>query len=333
MYRHGEVDLVEGLDPATLTRLKGFPKDQVITSSQAAFPTIEFNRGTAALSAQANAGVSVFADLGVRKAFIEAFDRCAAVRAVVSITNCTDSNLHTDELTAPPSPDYDPTVHLPSYNLDDAAKLMDRAGYPVVDGIRRLKDGKTPLHLAINTLFPGDAPYELSVKMAQDWHKSLQVDVTVVASGVLASPPPDDIDVFIEFFSADLVGRLPAQSPGQEDPKVIALDREGAQISNDQQRDQVYRELQRYVASQYYAEPLHIQADVTLTKPTLCNFKKWPQVRLNTWNIADWYVAPSCPSLAVPQVRSLSWIAPNSKRYPTRTGFPGRAAAGEGSAH
>jgi hypothetical protein len=135
---------------------------------------------------------------------------------------------------------------------------MDRAGYPVVDGIRRLKDGKTPLHLAINTLFPGDAPYELSVKMAQDWHKSLQVDVTVVASGVLDSPPPDDIDVFFEFFSADLVGRLPAQLPGQEDPKVIALDREGAQISNDQQRDQVYRELQRYVASQYYAEPLYI---------------------------------------------------------------------------
>jgi hypothetical protein len=35
-------------------------------------------------------------------------------------------------------------------------------------------------------------------------------------------------------------------------------------------------------------------ADVTLTKPTLCNFKKWPNFELNTWNIADWYVARSC---------------------------------------
>jgi len=31
-------------------------------------------------------------------------------------------------------------------------------------------------------------------------------------------------------------------------------------------------------------------------KPTLCNFKKWPEEGQTPWNMADWFVAPSCPS-------------------------------------
>lgn len=37
-----------------------------------------------------------------------------------------------------------------------------------------------------------------------------------------------------------------------------------------------------------------IIASVALVKPTLCNFKPFPQWGLNLWNMADWYVAPSC---------------------------------------
>lgn len=37
-----------------------------------------------------------------------------------------------------------------------------------------------------------------------------------------------------------------------------------------------------------------IIASVALVKPTLCNFKPFPLWGLNLWNMADWYVAPSC---------------------------------------
>jgi hypothetical protein len=39
-----------------------------------------------------------------------------------------------------------------------------------------------------------------------------------------------------------------------------------------------------------------IEANVELVKPTLCNFKAFPQFTGNLWNMADWYVSPSCPS-------------------------------------
>jgi hypothetical protein len=52
--------------------------------------------------------------------------------------------------------------------------------------------------------------------------------------------------------------------------------------------------LQRYFAQQFYYVPMYIVAAVTLKQPTLCNFKQSPYGF--DWNVADWYVAPSCPS-------------------------------------
>jgi hypothetical protein len=80
------------------------------------------------------------------------------------------------------------------------------------------------------------------------------------------------------------------------DPYVIARDRLGSQTPNDDERAAVYKDLQRYVAKQFDFQPMFLQADVTLTKTTLCNFKKWPQQGSNLWNIADWYLSASgCP--------------------------------------
>jgi ABC-type oligopeptide transport system substrate-binding subunit len=84
---------------------------------------------------------------------------------------------------------------------------------------------------------------------------------------------------------------------GVVDPQVAARDRLGSQTLDADQRAAVYRDLQRDIARQFYFEPVYIDADVTLAKPTLCNFKKWPAPGLNTWNMADWYLArgPTCP--------------------------------------
>jgi ABC-type transport system substrate-binding protein/class 3 adenylate cyclase/DNA-binding XRE family transcriptional regulator len=320
-YRKGTMDVVEALSPLDLSRLGGIPKAQVVTSPTANWIEIGFNRRPQAPNAQANGGVSIFADPNVRKAFVEAFDRCAAVRAQLGISNCADPNFFTDELTAPSAPDYDPSVKLPSYNPTDAARLMDRAGYPVVDGVRRAKDGRTPLRLSIDMSFSAIENQLVGQRMQKDFARNLKIAVTLAPVPNLTIPGstspwtqgtfdiglvgdgvfPDPVGAVLGLLGGADAADIPsAQHPtggnwlGVIDPLIAQQDALGAETIDGAQRADVYRELQRHVARQLYMEPVYLIASVTLTRPTLCNFKKWAQ-GASTWNMADWYVAPTCP--------------------------------------
>jgi ABC-type transport system substrate-binding protein len=323
-YRQGGVDLVDGLSTHDLSRLGGIPKAQVIFTPSPNWVEVGFNQRAVAPNAQANGGVSIFSDLTVRKAFVEAFDRCAAIRAQLGISNCSDPNLRTDEMAVLPAPDYDPTVTLPGYNPADAARLMDQAGYPVVDGVRRAKDGHTPLRLTIG-ISPGGAQFPLvAQRMKQDYTRNLKIAVILVS-------PPDffaafadggialrgNFDIWLVGDNGDFDPQLSAelsilastdatdvpsvQNPlggnllGIDDPLVGQQKQLGSQTPDPDQRAAVYRELQRHFALQFYAEPVFILADVALAKPTLCNYKQSPVFPGKLWNIADWYVASSCP--------------------------------------
>jgi class 3 adenylate cyclase/ABC-type transport system substrate-binding protein len=319
-YRHGGVELGDWLDALDLGRLGGIPKAEVVTSPLPNWLEIGFNQRAEAPNAQANGGVSIFADKNVRKAFVEAFDRCAAVRAQLGAVNCSDPNLFTNEPTTSPALDYDPSITLPGYNPADAARLMDQAGYPVVDGIRRDKDGKTPLHVTIDTSVGGAQASVVARRMQQDYSRSLKIAVTLVLKGDLfvsgaATQGTFDIGLYTEtgapdttFNVADTIlcctvakGIPSAQHPdggdilGIVDPLVDQQTQLGARTPDSAQSANVYREMQRYWAQQFYAEPVFIEANVELVKPTLCNFKAFPQFTGNLWNMADWYVAPSCP--------------------------------------
>jgi peptide/nickel transport system substrate-binding protein len=323
-YRRGTVELVEGLGPLDLSQLRGIATTQVITSPVLQWIEIGFNQRPEAPNAQTSGGVSLFTDLSVRKAFVEAFDRCAAVRAQLGIISCSDPNLFTDELSTPPAPDYDSTVKLPAYNPADAARLMDQAGYPVVDGIRRNKDGHTPLQLTIHVSAGGaDAPL-IGQRLQQDYARNLKIGVTLVSPpDFFSGPAPTiaytgtfDIGLYSDTGTPDpavtaaitsLAGTDAADIPsagnafagpnflGIIDPLTVKQAQLGTITFDAAQRANVYRALQRHFAQQFYVEPVLVTADITLTKPTLCNFKKWPQSGANTWNMADWYIAPSCP--------------------------------------
>jgi ABC-type transport system substrate-binding protein len=320
-YRQDTADLVDWLGPLDLRRLGGIPKAQVITNPVVQFLDIGFNQRVVAPNAQANGGVSIFSSPNIRKAFVEAFDRCTAVRAQLGTGTCTDPNLFTNELSVPTAPDYDPTITLPGYNPTDAARLMDQAGYPVVDGVRRYKDGKTPIHLAID-MSPGASEAALILtRMQQDYSRNLKIAVTLVPSpGFLhlhGRRMTGNFDIYLvaDQGSPDPVFNLPtilgtadiadipsAQIPtgsnvlGIIDPLMVQQMQLGNETVDSYQRDSVYRELQRHVAQQFYVEPVFIVANVSLVKPTLCNFKASPQAGSNLWNMADWYVASSCSS-------------------------------------
>jgi ABC-type transport system substrate-binding protein len=318
-YRQGKLTLVQTLTPIEVPRLAGIPKGEVLTSPADVFIEWGFNQRDVAPNAQANDGHSMFADPRVRQAFVEAFDRCGAVRALLHVTNCTDPSLFSDELTTRPAPDYDPTFKLPAYNPTDAARLLDHAGYPVVDGVRRGKDGKTPLVLELILSYSALDSAELADRMQQDYARTLHVGVTVVTPGQDPFAPYDqggdgatgafdlllfagggfDLDPVGSFQGNDAADIPSAQNPngqnffGIVDSHLGQTDQFGAQVYDGDQRALVYQALQRYFAQQLYYVPTYILADVALKQPTLCNYK--PSLLNDSWNDADWYKAGSCP--------------------------------------
>jgi hypothetical protein len=190
----------------------------------------------------------------------------------------------------------------------------------VVDGIRRAKDGKTPLQLTIQTSGAGARAALIARRMQQDYSHYLHIIVTLLLAGNLFSDNVSgkgtfDIALYGEQGATALVWNaqlilgptdtadIPSATNlgrtnwlGVVDPWVVNQEHLGAETLDYDQRVIVFRQVKAHIAQQFYLEPVFITADVALVKPTLCNFKKWPFPFFNTWNIADWYVAPSCPA-------------------------------------
>jgi ABC-type transport system substrate-binding protein len=321
-FRQGTLNEVDGLTPVDLKLLKGIPTAQMVTSPLVTIYTIGFNQRTVAPNAQANGGVSIFKNLTVRKAFFEAFDRCGALRALLGIPACNNPNLVTNQMTASPALDYDPTAPFLPYNPTDAAKLLDDAGFPMVNGERRYSDGKTPIELTI-ALYPDDTAVQtIAERMQADYERNLAIRVRLVpfdswdsyygVHGVQQSGA-FDLTLYVNSGNTNVGGHVlffyghtdTQDIPpnhwsdnwlGIIDSRIITADNIANQIQDPSENLAMFQNLQSYLAGQYYMEPVLIAADVALLKPTLCNFKKYPQLGFNTWNIADWYVAPSCPS-------------------------------------
>jgi ABC-type transport system substrate-binding protein len=321
-YKQGGMALALDLEPLALSHLGGIPTGEVVSSPVPTTLVMGFNRRSAAPSARANGGMSIFDDLRVRTALTEAFDRCVALRTVLGIRDCADPTFHTDELTAPPATDYDPADTLPAYNPVSARALLDAAGYRVVGGVRRYRDGTTPLELTVSLSLSAQPYVGFARRLQQDYDRNLHIAVHI-----LNPPGPDlfaqkgpaetgafDIGVWGDGGSPDPAGHIAgygwtsASIPSTQnadgaqgnllgliDPWVLTEDQLGSQTLDADSRAQVYQELQRHVVQQIDFVPWLLQADTALVQPTLCNFKKWPESGSNLWNIADWYVAPSCP--------------------------------------
>lgn len=324
-YRRGLLALAMPLEPLNLSQLAGIPKDQLIISPSPSLTILGFNQRTEAPNAQANGGVSIFTDRRVRQAFIEAFDRCAAMRALLGEVTCGDPNLFTDESDAVASDViYDPTFRLPGYNPPDAAHLMDKAGYLVVDGVRRNKDGVTPLKITLAAT-PSTSNYAgILNQLQQDYTRNLHIEVTIIKVTNLWGVPDGiglsgkfDVMMGASIDQSDPVERLTIdwgpfnsddivspENPSGWNPFGI-IDRQASQreqlavqTPSDEQRTVILRSLQRYFSQQFYIEPIFVRADITLAEPTLCNFKHWPQFGFDLWNMADWYIASGaqgCP--------------------------------------
>ncbi|HEY7342970.1 MAG TPA: ABC transporter substrate-binding protein [Ktedonobacterales bacterium] len=317
-YLQGTLDLVVPLEPINLRQLGEIPKSQVQIASASDTVEIGFNQRTVAPNAHANGDVSIFTDRSVRQAFVEAFDRCTAVRALLGGVKCNDPNIFTDESDATAAvAAFDPSFRLPAYNPTDAAHLMEAAGYHLVDGVRRNRDGVTPLTLKLVVSPGATSSVALAQRMQQDYRRNLKVGVIVEVSqfAFWKSQSPFQTGAFDLFLdrsdnTVNPILRLTHDDVGPFDNATIEAggnpfgiidaqatlrDQLAAQTISDEQRAVILLNLHRYFSQQYYFDPMYISAIIALKKPTLCNFKLWPDPWASLWNIADWYVAPSCP--------------------------------------
>jgi ABC-type transport system substrate-binding protein len=320
-FKRGEIDLATDFEPIDnrAIRIAGIPNGHVITSPQFSLVEEHFNLRNVAPNAKGNNGVSIFADPNVRKAFFEAFDRCSALKAL-DIGSCNDPNIRTDELSMPPAWDYDPSVHQPGYNPTDAAGLMDLSGYPVVNGVRRFKDGKTPLTLTLATYTLGTLCQEcnpLSQRIVHDLQTNLHIKVNIFTTsdprqlaapyaqgGTLATGAFDLAVYFNGYGGPDPMQRLAqlmsqqipsADNPfgqnfgGVNDPYIDSQIEKGVATLDFTERQPLYRDLMKYIANQNLIESLYIAADVTLSRHTVGNYVQNSVNVVVDWNLQDWY--------------------------------------------
>lgn len=313
-YKAGQFDHAEDFTIGSVPSFNGIPANEQVTSPQDSYEHFDFNeRDAAPNSGKSNDMHSIFGGANgklARKAFIEAFDLCGAYLTILNVSNCNDPSLHTAENVAPPDRGYDPSVSLPSYNVQQAQADLAAAGYP---GGKNSKG--TQLQILLTTTTGNPIRNSFVDLAAQEWSKNLGVLVNIQQvkastyftlfskNGTLATGAYD-IALFAYVNGADDDGatgtfqsdQIPSATNdgggnymGVSDPMIDSLLKQGRSSFDDATRTSIYKQLFKYMADNYINMPLYIRADYTLTKTTLGNYKQNPTSAGNEWNIEDWY--------------------------------------------
>jgi peptide/nickel transport system substrate-binding protein len=293
----------------------GIAANETIVTPAVSYEHFDFNlRNVAPNAKDANNPnhTSIFANQMVRKAFIEAFNSCSALIAIVNAPSCSDPALYTAENTAPPAPDFDPTTKLVAYNVAQAQADLASAGFA---GCKYSNGNPITINLSSTSGNTTRAAY-LNLA-AQEWNLNLGCKTTVTtypsstyfasytSQGTLAI---GDFDVALFAFVDGLTPALndpewqSTNIPGPNCPSCgnyqgiqdSTMDQDISQMlstTNIDQANAIGKQFMTYFTSQYYNIPLYIRANVGLATPTLQNYLQNPGSAGNTWNIADWWLS------------------------------------------
>jgi ABC-type transport system substrate-binding protein len=314
-YENGEYDHVEDFTLADALKFTSLPSSQVVVSPAVSFEHLEFNERPQAPNAADNGGKSVFTDINFRKAFIEAFNRCGAIEGILGV-DCNSTSIKTNEFTAPPDPSYDPNAPIASFNVPDANKILDAAGYTKDASSIRQYPGTTkevtlnlattagnPLRESFLQLIKQQVSVNLGINVNYTLYKSGKFFTSFSQGGILAT---GNYDVALFAYSTFAEGdqatgnfdpnAIPsaAHDAGQNemginDPKIVQYLTQGRQTIDQDTRIGIYKQMYDYIAQQSYIYPLYIRADITLTQTTLGNYVQNPVQEGNSWNVADWF--------------------------------------------
>ncbi|TFL17154.1 peptide ABC transporter substrate-binding protein [Jannaschia formosa] len=293
-FRSGEIDLVGQayITPDNYEEARTLEDREVTLVPRATVESIYLNQA-----------LPQFQDKAVREALYKAIDR----KSIIDILYFgVPSEIET--FMPPTSAYYNPTLPEHEFDLEEAARLLDEAGWvPGPDGIRQ-KDGvrlsfsnstTTGAHLReqaqqfIQQTF-GQIGVEMTIEnlppavmWGEFWGQS-QFDTAMVGITYLIGADPD---VTNRFHSKAIAAQGGAGSNNAQysNPEVDALLEEGARTFDIERRKEIYQEVQAIIREDLPFLPLFLYTNVYGHKAGMAGFEPNANTRTESWNAAGWY--------------------------------------------
>ena len=243
-----------------------------------------------------------FKDPAVREALYAALDRKSIIDSIYYGVGTI-----TETFMPPASYYFDPNLPVQEFNLDEARKILDDAGWaPGADGIRA-KDG-VRLSFANSTTAGNHLREQVQQYMQQIYR---EIGVEMLISNLPAAVMWGDFWVKSQFDSGisgvtfliasdpDVTNRLASTSSVAKggkgsnvmqysNPKVDALLEKGRSTFDREQRKAIYTEVQQIVREDLPFLPIFAYTIVLGRKAKLDGFQFNPNTRTASWNAAAW---------------------------------------------
>lgn len=300
-YQAGETDHAEDFSNADIQKVQNLPG--VSITPQLAYEHVDFNFRKPYLQ-----------DLNVRKAITEAIDRCQVVQVTLHLT--CDQGI-ANAIIPPASADYDASVKPFDFNLDQAKKDMQAAGYDCSSGTCKKADGTAFPTLNLVTTSGNQQRADVTQIVKQDLAAlgiTVNLDGQYYPAGTLFADYGHngilargnyDLALYAYVFSSDTAGdfssfltdQIPSDSnptggnnQGISDPKIDQMLTDINHTIDPTQHKQKLSELQKYILSQAVVIPMYQRPNITLTSTNVGNYFSNGTSQGNEWNIGDWYL-------------------------------------------
>jgi peptide/nickel transport system substrate-binding protein len=176
--RKGEIDVVSSLSANTFASLQGQDGITTIQAASTGFEQIGFNTGAATVDGEPiGDGHPAFTDVAFRQALAHAIDRDTISERVYGGLSEPATTVIPPVY---PELHWDPGAATWPFDLDEANRLLDEAGYARgADGIRRMPDGTRPL-AGIRYFARSESPTSQKIApFVQEWLGELGIEVEV----------------------------------------------------------------------------------------------------------------------------------------------------------
>jgi peptide/nickel transport system substrate-binding protein len=248
----------------------------------------------------------------VRKAIEEAIDRCQIIETVFG-QPC--ANLQVDTILPAPSPDYDPTIKTYSYDLGQARKDMQIAGWNCSSGICT-RNGQVFPTLRLVTTNNSTMRQQVTEDIKQ-YLAALGIPISLsypphmftnyTRGGILATGQYD-LSLFAYTWGLDDDGNLStfdsSQIPSADNPDGGNYERVNDPLIDDDlaqgrikldmaARMHIYQALQQVLVQKVYVVPMFLNVNITFVSPNIGNQQPNPITspgQGNLWNIGDWFL-------------------------------------------
>lgn len=297
-YQAGDVQHTDGFNPNNISQFDGLPG--LSLADDITFEWLGFNLVNPVLQ-----------DQHVRAAIAEAFDRCQLIEQSAQVPCKT---LQTPGILPRPSPAFDPAANLPDFNLNQARKDMQAAGWDCSSSPCVKNNQPFPTLTLATTA--NNQRRAISSQLIQQGLAALGIPVTVqfytstalfsdFNSGGILATGQYDLSIFADSFNFDPddlsavaeSSQIPnAQNPNAfnygriSDSNLDTLFDQGRATVNQDERVKIYKQAQELIADQVYIVPLIRFPNITLTSAQVVNYADNISVVGNAWNIGDWWL-------------------------------------------